>query len=105
MMPGIRVASPGIAGGREKCPPLHVRLRLGRVVCGRMKNLFSTLVTNLPDAMSLAEELVSAPGNDNMVIWLQAGLGGVTLRQEFLTAPAVPARCHAGVASANIAKS
>lgn len=71
---------------------LNLRLRLVRVVCLRMTNRSATRTINLNDALTIAEELVSAPGNDTMVVWLQPTRGGVTLRQEFVARPAQPAR-------------
>lgn len=41
-------------------------------------------IISIADALTIAEELVSAPGNDNMVVWLQPGRGGVTLQQQFV---------------------
>lgn len=39
---------------------------------------------SLNAALSLAEELVSAPGNNTTVVWIEPGRGGVVLRQQRL---------------------
>jgi hypothetical protein len=36
---------------------------------------------SLSVALSRAEELVSAPGNNTTVVWIEPGRGGVVLRQ------------------------
>lgn len=54
-----------------------------------MNDRSANRIISVADALAIAEELVSAPGNDNLVVWLQPGRGGVTLRQQLIR-PAQP---------------
>lgn len=47
---------------------------------------------SMNDALCIAEELVSTPGNHNLVVWLQPTRGGVTLRQQSLARPVQASR-------------
>lgn len=42
---------------------------------------------SLSVALSRAEQMVSAPGNNTTVVWIETGRGGVVLRQQRLDRP------------------